>query len=109
VRNAWNPVLKVTKKHTQARNSERSDGVRGNFDTDTPRITAHTSVKELVTVLYLCHSDVQLYCPTCVVEMAAITVDMIRTNHNSTESTLKMLLHLGYSTEHGTYQRIFVK
>jgi hypothetical protein len=36
--------------------------------------------------------------------MAAITIDMIRTNHRSTDGILKMLLHLGYFTEHGTYQ-----
>jgi len=98
-------VLKAREKHTQARNSERNDGVRGIVDTDTPRITAHMLVNELVSVLYPCHSDVQLYRPTSVVEMAAISIDMIRTNHSSTESILKMLLHLGYLTEHGTYQR----
>jgi hypothetical protein len=98
-------VLKAKEKHTQARNSERSDGVRGIVDTDTPRITAQTFVNELDSVLYPRHSDVQLYRPKSLVEMAAITIDMIRTNHSSTVSILKMLLHLGYLTEHGTYQR----
>jgi len=105
VRNAWNTVLKAREKHTQARYSERSDDARGIVDTDTPRMTAQRFVNELVSVLYPCHSDVQLYRPTTVVEMAVITIDIIRTNHSSTESILKMLLHLGYLTEHGTYQR----
>jgi hypothetical protein len=61
-------------------------------------------VNELVSVLYPCYSDVQLYRPTSVVEMDAVTIDIIRTNHSSTESILKMLLHLGYLTKHGTYQ-----
>jgi hypothetical protein len=105
VSNAWKTVLKATEKHTQARNSERSDGVRGIIDTDTPRTTAHTLVNEFVSVLYPCHSHVQLYRPTSVVEMVVITIDVIRNNHSSTESFLIMLLHLGYLTEHGTYQR----
>ena len=94
MRNAWNTVLKATEKHTQARKSERSDGVRGIVDTATPSMTAQTLVKELVSVLYPCHSDVQLYCPNIVVEIAANTIDMIRTIHNSAESILKTLLHL---------------
>jgi hypothetical protein len=101
-------VLNAKEKHTQARNNERSDGVRGIVDTDTPRMTAQMLVNELVSVLYPCHSDVQLYCPKSVVEMAANTMDMIRTIHSSTESILKILLHLGYLTEHGTYQRTFL-
>jgi len=109
VRNAWKTVLKATEKHTQARNSERSDGVRGIFDTGTPRMTAQILVNELVSVLYTCHSDVQLYRPTSVIEMATTTIDMIRTNHSPTENILKILLHLGYLKEHGTYQRTFVK
>jgi len=106
VKNAWNTVLKATQKHTQARISERSDGARGIVDTDTPRMTAPTLVIELVSVLYTCHSDLQLYRPTSVIEMAAVTIDMIRTNHNFKESIIKRLLYLGYLTEHGTYQRI---
>jgi hypothetical protein len=82
VRNAWNTVLKATEKHTQARKSERSDGVRGIVDTDTPRMTGQTMVNKLVSVLYLRHSDVQLYFPIIVLEMAATTIDIIRTNHN---------------------------
>jgi len=105
VTNAWNTVLNATEKHTQARNSERSEGARGIVDTATPRMTAQMFVNELVSVLYLFHSDVQLYRPTSVVEIAAITIDMIRTNHSFTDIILKMLLHLGYLTEHGTYQR----
>jgi len=94
VRNAWNTVLKATEKHTQARNSERSDGVRGIVDTDTPRMKAQILMNELVCVLYPCHSDVQLYRPTSVVEKTAKTIDMFRTIQSSTESILKMLLHL---------------
>jgi len=109
VRNAWNTVLKATEKHTQARNSERSDDVRGIVDTDTPRMTAQTLVNELVSVLYPFHSDVQLYRPTSVIEVAAMTIDTIRTNHSSTECILRMLLHLGYLIEHGTYHRILAK
>jgi hypothetical protein len=97
-------VLKAKEKHTQARNSERNDVARGIVDTDKHRRTAQTLVKELVTVLYTCHSDVQLYRPTSVIEMAAKIIDMIRTNHSSTDSILYMLLHLGYLTGHGTYQ-----
>ena len=107
MRDAWNTVLKATEKHTQARNSERSYGVRGIVDTDTPRTTAQTLVNELDSVLYPCHSDVQLYRLTSVVEMAAITIDMIRIRHSSTDSILQMLLHLGYLSEHGIYQRTF--
>jgi len=81
-------VLKAREKHTQARNKERSGGVRGIVDTATPRMTAQSLVNELVSVLYPCHSDVQLYRPTSVVEMAAVAIDMIRTNHNSTERNL---------------------
>ena len=103
MRNAWNTVLKARQKHTQAKNRERSDGARGIVDTDIPSRTAHTLVNELVSVLYTCHSDVQLYRPTSVIEMAANTIDMIRTNHSSTDSILKMLLHLGYLEEHSTY------
>ena len=88
VRNAWNTVQKAREKHTHARNSERSDGVRGIVDTDTPNITAQRLVSELDSVLYLCHSDVQLNRATSVVEMAAITIEMIRTIHSSTESIL---------------------
>jgi len=104
VRKAWNSVLKATEKQTQVRNSESRDGALGIIDTDTPRMTAQMLLNELVSVLYRCHSDVQLYRPTSVVEMVANTIDMIRTNHSPTESILRMLLHLGYLTEHGTYQ-----
>jgi len=60
-------------------------------------------VNELVSVLYLCHRDMQLYRPKCLVEMTANTIDVITTNHSSTESILKVLLILGYLEEHGTY------
>jgi len=108
VRKAWNTVLKATEKHNQARNSERSDVVRGIVDTATPRMTAQTFVNELVSVLYPCSSDLRLYFPKSVVEMAAKPMDIIRTIYSSTESILKMLLHLGYLTGHGTYQRNLV-
>jgi hypothetical protein len=105
VRNAWNTVLKATEKHTQERNSERSDGECGIFDTDTPRITAQMLINELVSVLYPCHSDVQLYRPRNILEISAAKIDMITTTHSFIESVLKMLLHLWYSTEHGKYHR----
>jgi hypothetical protein len=89
-------VLKEREKHTSSKNSELNDGVCGFVDTDTSRITAQTLVNDLVSVLYPCHSDVQLYRPTSLVEMATITIDMIRTNHSSTESILKVFLYLGY-------------
>jgi hypothetical protein len=108
VRNYWNTVLKAKEEQTQARNSERSDGVRGIVDTATPTMTAQTLVNELIIVLYLCHSDIKLYRPRSVVEMGTITIDNIKTNHISTESILEMLLHLGYLSKHGTYQRICV-
>ena len=104
VRNAWSTVLKAREKHNQAKNREHSDVARGNVDTDTPRMTAQTLVNELVSVLYTCHSDMQLYGPTSFVAMDAITIDIIRTNHSSTDSILKMLLHLGNLIED---QRIF--
>jgi hypothetical protein len=44
-------TLKDRQKHAQARNSERSDGVLGIVDTDTPRMTAKILVNELVSVL----------------------------------------------------------
>ena len=91
------------RKQTPGRNSERNVGLRGVDHTDTPGMTAHRLVNELVSVLYTCHSDVQLYRPTSVVEMVAITIDMIRTNHSSTESFLKMLLNIGYLKEQGIY------
>ena len=78
MRYAWKTVLKATEINIQARDRERSDGARGIVDTDTPRLTAKILVNELVSVLYPCHSEVQLYRPTSVVEMAAITIDMIR-------------------------------
>jgi hypothetical protein len=81
-------VLKAKEKHTQAKNGELSDGVRGIVDTYTPRMTAQTFFNELINVGYPCHSDVQLYRPTSVVEMAAITIDMIRINHSYTDSIL---------------------
>jgi hypothetical protein len=81
VRNALKTVLIAIEQHTQARNSERSDDARGIVDTDIPRMTAQTLVIELVSVLYTCHSDMQLYRPSIVIEIAAITIDMIRTNH----------------------------
>ena len=101
-------MLKATEKHTHPTNSERSEGVRGIVDTETPSMTAQTLVNALDRDLYLCHSDVQLYRPKSVAETAEIKIDTIRTNHSSTESILKMLLHLGYLTEHGTYQRTLV-
>ena len=67
-------MLKAREKNTQARNRERSDGVRGIVDTDTPRMTAQRLVSEHDSVLYPCQSDAQLYRPTSVVEMAAITI-----------------------------------
>ena len=100
--------MKQTEKHTQARNSERNDGVRGIVDTDTPRVIAQTLVNELVRVLYPCHSDVQLYHPTSVVEMFAIRIDMIRIIYSTTENILKMLLHLRFLVEQGTYQRTLI-
>jgi hypothetical protein len=100
-------VFKAREKHTQARNRERIDGERGIVDNDTPRKTAKTLVNELVSVLYPCHSDVQLFRAITLVEMNAITIDMNRTSHISTKSIRRMLLHLGYFTEHGTYQRLF--
>jgi hypothetical protein len=74
-------------------------------DTKTPRMTAQKLVNNLFSVLYLCNSDARLYRPKSVVEMAAIAIVMIRTSRSSTECILKMLLHLEYLTEHGTYQR----
>jgi len=100
MRNAWNTVLKAREKHTQASNNESSDGVRDIVDTDTPRMTAQTFVNELVSVFYICHSDVRLCRLTSLVEMAADTIGMKRTNHSSTESILKMLLHLVYMKIH---------
>ena len=98
-------MLKAREKHTQARNSERTEGARGIVDIETPRMIANKLINELVSVLNPCQSDVQLYRPTSVVEIATITIDMIRTILSSKESILKTLLHLGYLTEHGTYQR----
>ena len=97
-----------TERNTHARCSEFSDGARGIVDTGTPRMTAQTFVNELVSVLYPCHSDRQLCRPKSVVEMVTITIDLIRKNHSSTDSILKMLFHLGYLTEHGTYQGIVI-
>jgi len=51
LRNAWNTVQKATEKHTHARNSERSDGVRGIARKDTPRMIAHRLVNELYSFL----------------------------------------------------------
>jgi hypothetical protein len=36
----------VREKHTQARNSERSEGARDIVDTDTPRMTAEKLINE---------------------------------------------------------------
>ena len=104
MRNAWNTVLKATEKQTKAIKRERRDLVCGIVDTDTPRMIAQALVTDFVTVFYRCHSDVQLYRPTSVVEIAAVTVDMTRTKHSSTEN-FKMLPHLENFTEHVTYQR----
>jgi hypothetical protein len=101
-------VLKATEKDTKASKSECSEVARDIVDTNTPRMTAHTLVNELVSFLYPCHSDVGLYRPTSVVEMVAVTIDMIRTNHSSTESTLNVLLHLRNLTEHVTYQQTLI-
>jgi hypothetical protein len=98
-------VLKATEKQTQARHSERRDGALGIIDTDTPRMTAQMLVNELLSALYPCHSDEQLYRPSSVVEMATMKIDIIRTNHSLTVNILKMLLHFWYLTEHCTYQR----
>jgi hypothetical protein len=98
-------MLNAREKQTQAKNSEHSKGARGIVDTGTPRMTAQTFVKELDSVLYPCHSDVQLYRATSVVEMPVITIDMIKTNHSSTDTILKIFLHLGYLREHVAYQR----
>ena len=49
MRNAWNTVLKAKQEHTQARNSERSDGARGIVDTVNTKMTSLTLVKELVS------------------------------------------------------------
>jgi hypothetical protein len=108
VRNAWNTVLKSTGKHTQATNSERSGVARVIVDTDTPRMTEETLVNERICILYLFHADVQLHRPKSVVEMAAVTIDMIRTNHSSTENVLKMFFPLEYLAENGTFQRKLV-
>jgi hypothetical protein len=77
VRNAWNTLLKARQKHTQAKDNGYSDGADGIFEIDTPRTTANTLVNEFVIIMCLRHSYVQLYRPTCVVKMAAITIDMI--------------------------------
>ena len=106
MRKAWNTVLKASEKHTQQKRSEHSDEESGILYTATPRMTAQTLINELVRVLYPCHSDFQLYRPTSVIVVDANTIDMNRTNHSSTDSILKMLFHLGYLTEHGTYQLI---
>ena len=98
-------MLKATEEQTQARNRERSDGVRGIVDNDTARLTAKMLVNELLSALYPCHSDAQLYRPSSVVEMATMKIDIIRTNHSLTVNILKMLLHFWYLTEHCTYQR----
>jgi hypothetical protein len=87
-------MLKGREKHTQARKSVRIDGVRGIFETDTPRMTAQRLVNKLVSVLYTCHSGMQLYRTTSVVEMATVTIDMIRSNHTATESILKRFFQL---------------
>ena len=96
-------MLKATEDQTPARNIERNDDLRGVDHTDSPGMTANRLVNELVIVLYLYHSDVQLYRPTSVVEMAAITIDIIRTILSFTESFLQMLLRIGYLKEHGIY------
>jgi len=88
-------VPKAREKYTQTRKRESSDVAPGIVDTNNPRMTAHTLVNELVSVLYPCHPDVHLYCPTIVVKMAAFTIDMIRTNHRSTENILMTLFHFG--------------
>ena len=93
MRKAWDTVLKTRAKQTQARNSELRDRVRATMDTDTHRMTANTLIYEIVIAFYACHSDMQLYRPTSVVEMGAITIDMIRNNHSSKERILKMVLH----------------
>ena len=108
VKNVWNTVLKAREKHIQKRNGEYSGGERGIVDAATPRMTAQNLVNELVSVFYVWHSVVQLYRPTSVVETAAIPIDMIRDNHSSTDSVLKMLFHLEYLTEQGTYQRTLI-
>jgi len=81
-------VLKAREKQTQAKNSKRRDGARGIVDNATPRMTAQILVNELVSVLYPCHSEVQLYRPRIVVEIAANTIDIIRTTHSSKENFL---------------------
>jgi hypothetical protein len=101
VKNAWNTVQRAREIHIQARKSERSDCVRVIVDTDNPRMTAQSLVNEFVRVLYPCHYDVQLYRPTSLVEVVAIKIDTIRTNHSFTDSILNMLLHLEYTDSSG--------
>jgi hypothetical protein len=78
VSNAANAEQKGRDKHAQARNSERNDGARGIVHIGTTRMTAQMLVNELVSVLYPYHSDVQLYRPTSVVDMATNTVELMR-------------------------------
>jgi len=101
-------VLKASEKKTQARNSECRESANDIVDTYKPGMTADMFVNEHVSVLYLCHSDGMLHRPTSVVEMAAITFDMIRITHSSVESNIKKLLNLGYLIEHCTYQRTLI-
>jgi hypothetical protein len=42
---------------------------------------ANTLVKEIVFFMYPCHSNVQLFPATSVVEIAEVTIDIIRNNH----------------------------
>jgi hypothetical protein len=86
--------LEHREKHTKMRNANVVT-MRVALLTLTPlRITAHTFVNELDRVLYPCHSEVQLYRPTSVVEKAAVIIDMIRTGHSSTDGILNMMFHL---------------
>ena len=74
MKKAWIIVMKATEKQPQARNSERSDDVRGIVDTDTPKITTKMLVNKLLSVLYPCQSDAQLYRPTSVLEIATKSI-----------------------------------
>jgi hypothetical protein len=65
-------------QHTQPNNSESIDGARGIFDTDNPRMTAQPLANQLVSVLYTCHSDVQMYRPTSVTQISTITIVVIK-------------------------------
>ena len=74
-------MLKGREKQTQKWNNEVTESARGIVDTGTPRMRANTLVKEIVFFMYPCHSNVQLFPATSVVEIAEVTIDIIRNNH----------------------------